>query len=328
MTLNLTLRKDVWQITGTVIQDGRPIRIRKSTGLHKSQKSKAKDELTKTYAAVAAGEVKTKSRRLAADAADAFLGRPNSPGTTDQTIMRLFSSALGHVPLHALTLEQIMHHVTSRGNKPNTVARELNSIKAMLSHAESMGWDVPNITIVRPNVDDSRLRWLTESERDHLIDCCDSTIKDVVTFLFYTGARIGEAFALRPQDIHRGSALFTSRKGKTKRKKIRAVPLGARVSSVLAFDDDADFVFTQPDGSQWVKAKFYDNFYNACNVAGIKDFTPHDCRHTFASHLVQKGASLRAVADLLGHSSLAMVMRYSHLAPTHLETTINLLEGE
>ena len=98
MTLNLTLRKDVWQITGTVIQDGRPIRVRKSTGLHKSQKSKAKDELTKTYAAVAAGEVKTKSRRLAADAADAFLGRPNSPGTTDQTIMRLLSSALGQVP--------------------------------------------------------------------------------------------------------------------------------------------------------------------------------------------------------------------------------------
>jgi len=46
----------------------------------------------------------------------------------------------------------------------------------------------------------------------------------------------------------------------------------------------------------------------------MTDFKPHDTRHTFASELVRQGVSLRVIADMLGHSSLAMVMRYSHVA--------------
>jgi len=52
-------------------------------------------------------------------------------------------------------------------------------------------------------------------------------------------------------------------------------------------------------------------------VAGIRDFHWHDLRHTFASRLTMSGADLRTVADLLRDSSLAMVMRYAHLAPDY-----------
>ena len=67
-------------------------------------------------------------------------------------------------------------------------------------------------------------------------------------------------------------------------------------------------------------------FHAALRATEIEDFTWHDLRHTFASWLVMRGASLRAVADLLGHRSLKMVMRYAHLSPAYLAKEVGLLD--
>ena len=68
-------------------------------------------------------------------------------------------------------------------------------------------------------------------------------------------------------------------------------------------------------------------FQTALEIAEIKDFTWHDLRHTFASWLIMKGASLRSVADLLGHRGLRMVMRYAHLSPAYLAAEVGLLDA-
>jgi hypothetical protein len=92
---------------------------------------------------------------------------------------------------------------------------------------------------------------------------------------------------------------------------------------------DTPFVFPhhggRQDGQPVVSVK--NGFRTAMEIAGIKDFTWHDLRHTFASWLMVRGASLRAVAELLGHRGLRMVMRYAHLSPAYLSAEVRLLDS-
>jgi integrase len=67
-------------------------------------------------------------------------------------------------------------------------------------------------------------------------------------------------------------------------------------------------------------------FHKALILAEIQGFAWHDLRHTFASWLMMRGASLRSVAELLGHQSLKMTMRYAHLSPAFLSAGIGLLD--
>lgn len=60
--------------------------------------------------------------------------------------------------------------------------------------------------------------------------------------------------------------------------------------------------------------------------AGLREIGWHDCRHTFASHLVMKGVPLKAVQELLGHATVEMTMRYSHLAPVVKQEAVGVLD--
>jgi integrase len=68
-------------------------------------------------------------------------------------------------------------------------------------------------------------------------------------------------------------------------------------------------------------------FNRACKNAEIKDFHFHDLRHTFASYLVMGGQDITTVKELLGHKTLTMTLRYSHLAPSHKVKAVDLLDS-
>jgi integrase len=86
---------------------------------------------------------------------------------------------------------------------------------------------------------------------------------------------------------------------------------------------DSPHVFTDSKGRRYGNVK--KRFCAACQRAGIKDFTFHDLRHTFASHLVMAGVDLPTVKELLGHKTLIMTLRYTHLAPSHKVRTVSRL---
>ena len=84
-------------------------------------------------------------------------------------------------------------------------------------------------------------------------------------------------------------------------------------------------LFRKRDARHWGQIRTA--FESAMTKAGLKDFRFHDLRHTAASHLVMRGASLSDVKEVLGHSDLKMTLRYAHLSPAHLRKAVDRLDG-
>ena len=306
---------------------GNTHRIRRSTGFTVGQKTLAKERMREIFRD-AGKKADLGAKTTVADAIKLYLGsRSKLPGSTDIVNLRLFENEFGHGFLCSLGQAEVMDYFKGRGNKDNSVSREMTSIKSMINYNNDMGRSVPTYKLKQPTSDDARVRWLTERERDRMIVSARVCLQPILRFLFYSGARLGEAFNLRARDVETTCVVIVSRKGgRTLRRKV-PVHFVTYISDYgfREFKSNDDIVFRSDDYNSWNKYKFYKYFNEALEKADIEDFNPHDCRHTFASHLVQKGASLRAVADLLGHTSLDMVMRYSHLAPSHLHDTVNLI---
>ena len=123
---------------------------------------------------------------------------------------------------------------------------------------------------------------------------------------------------------------------RTKNNQAHAVPLNDTAHETLkrlyAERDIAlnnAHIFVHPRGARHAGRPVLDvknAFHTALEEAGIKDFTWHDFRHDYASRLVMAGVSLRAVAELLGHKGLRMVMRYAHLSPGFLSDEVKKLD--
>ncbi len=115
----------------------------------------------------------------------------------------------------------------------------------------------------------------------------------------------------------------------TKNGERREIPINATVRATLQSTPrrlDVRYVFYDPATlKQYGDVK--KGFNGACRRAGINDFHFHDLRHTFASHLVMAGQDITTVKELLGHKTLAMTLRYSHLAPAHTAKAVELLDS-
>ena len=104
----------------------------------------------------------------------------------------------------------------------------------------------------------------------------------------------------------------------------RAIPInGVLLQELIKLPRYGEYVFSNPDGRSF--SDISSSFRSAVKQAEIRDFTFHDTRHTFASHLVMSGAGLQTVKELLGHKTIRMTMRYSHLSMTYKQEAVNEL---
>jgi site-specific recombinase XerD len=109
---------------------------------------------------------------------------------------------------------------------------------------------------------------------------------------------------------------------------MRAIPLSPETVQLLKRHRHlrGELVFCARDGRMLVKTECKHPLWRACKRAGLRRIGWHVLRHTFASHLVMRGAVIKAVQELLGHSSITTTMRYAHLSPDARRAAIELLD--
>lgn len=213
-----------------------------------------------------------------------------------------------------------------------TVANELGVLRHLLRLARRWGYLDAVPEIVLPKTPKGRLRFLDVEEIGRLLEACRASrnryLSAVVVLALHTGMRKGEILGLEWERVDLSSARF--RLDRTKSGEPRGVPINRAVYEVLiALEPDPDRrhgrVF--PAGNDRRGSQVRTAFAAALARAGITGFRFHDLRHTAASHLVMRGASLKDVQEILGHADLRMTNRYAHLSPAHLRGAVERLEG-
>jgi integrase len=181
--------------------------------------------------------------------------------------------------------------------------------------------DIPRIRLEKEP--QGRLRWLTREEIGRLLDACNNSrnreLRAAVVVALNTGLRLGELVGLTWDrvDLSRG----VIRLEQTKSGKRREVPLNGDSYKALV-------ALGPKEGGRVVGRRYIKRAYNtAVKAARLDDVTFHTLRHTFASWAVMRGVTLKELQELLGHATLAMTMRYAHLAPEHLRSAVSRLEG-
>ena len=134
-----------------------------------------------------------------------------------------------------------------------------------------------------------------------------------------TGLRLGELLGLNWIYVDLSRGVFRLEITKSGRR--REVPLnGDSYQALVSLTPKAEGRVFQ---TRFIKTAYN----NAVAIAKLDDVNFHTLRHTFASWAVMRGVSPKELQELLGHSSLAMTMRYAHLAPEHLRAAVSRLEG-
>ena len=171
-----------------------------------------------------------------------------------------------------------------------------------------------------------RIRFLQDEERDALLNACVKSawpaLHALVLLAVSTGARRGELIRLQWTDVTLEPPAPQAIIQDTKNGDPRRLPLvGRALEAIRALKVTSNgrsrFIFPARSDSEKPYEAFDAHWYAALASAGITDFRFHDLRHTCASYLAGQGASLLEIADVLGHRTMAMVKRYSHLAQGH-----------
>jgi len=229
-----------------------------------------------------------------------------------------------------LMIEKYRAQRLEQGVTRSTVNRETTILKKMFNLA--IDW---NLTVQNPALkvklfsekDTQKEKILTGEEEVKLLAESPAFLRPILAVALNTGMRRGEILNLRWEQVDLAKRLIVVKQ--TKSGKDRLIPINDGLYAVLralkALGGRQDLVFPNPmTGKPYTEVK--KSFKLACKRAGIVGLRFHDLRHTFASRLVEAGADIVTVRDLLGHFSVKMTQRYTHPGRSQKFAAVGLLD--
>jgi integrase len=245
-----------------------------------------------------------------------------------RTSFRQLAAAFGELRLDEITKARLADYATARmkaGATGATVRRDLATLSCLCSCA--VAWDYIDTNPVRQfskrHIREAapRTTYPTPEQVERLVAAASPMTGRIIRFLAQTGMRQEEACGLEwgQVSIPRREVRLT----KTKTSSPRVVPLSdAALGTLLGTPRHitSHWVFWHDDGTRYTN--FAGVFRKIARRAGVP-FRCHDLRHHFASTFAQRTGDLAALQAILGHKTIAMTMRYSHLMTEHLHRAMN-----
>jgi integrase/recombinase XerD len=233
-------------------------------------------------------------------------------------------------------VEEHQAWLLGRKLKPRTVAHRIQAIRGLFEHLTSTGklLTAPTDGVVALKL--SRVlprRVVTEREMQKLLAAPDVVtalgIRDraMLEMLYSTAMRAGEILSLEVADIDTEHGLVHIREGKGR--KDRVVPLGRAAQTwVRRYTTDVRpgwlkneserGLFVSKHGTPFTVENLHAMLRRHCTAAKLEHIYPHAIRHAVATHMLARGADLRAVQKLLGHASLTTTQFYTRVTPTEV----------
>lgn len=234
---------------------------------------------------------------------------------------------------------QFLYHLKDDGKSTATISRHISSIRSfhqflvreqIVTHDASLHIEKPKNERTLPDV-------LSKEEVDRLLDINDQKPLDLRTkamleLLYATGLRVSEMITLETGDLHLMMG-FVQCFGKGSKERI--VPLGNTAKRAieeylehgrphLVKGQTTRTLFVNQYGRPLSRQGFWKILKKRALEAGIrKNITPHTLRHSFATHLLENGADLRIVQEMLGHEDISTTQIYTHVTKTRLKDMYN-----
>jgi integrase/recombinase XerD len=226
------------------------------------------------------------------------------------------------------------------GMQANTQARVISGIKAFFTYLmqEEIIDEDPTALLEAPKLSRKLPDTLSIHEINQLIDAIDASKpegmrnKAIIEMLYGCGLRVTELIELRISNIYAETEFI---KVIGKGNKERLVPIGNIALKLVGIyinevrvhlnikKGHEDFIFLNRSGSRLSRISVFNLIKSLAIATGIhKNISPHTLRHSFATHLIEGGADLRAVQEMLGHASITTTEIYTHLDRDYLRSVI------
>ena len=224
-------------------------------------------------------------------------------------------------------------YLKKNGKANATISRNIASIRNFYSFLQQKGYISlnPSTELEAPKMDRKMPQVLTLSEVERLLSKPDLRTaigkrdKAMIELLYATGIRVTELISLTLADVNTAMG-YIKCKGTSK---TRVIPLGSMASKAIdvylkdgrgfLITSEEDALFVNYYGKQLTRQGFWKVIKRYSDEAGIhKSITPHTLRHSFAFHLVQNGADLKAVQEMLGHSDVTTTQIYLEMSNSKL----------